>query len=306
MSSRAPGQIGARWAPTRELVHTVFQGVTVLTAVAALLFTARSLDYTADATSATRQQMHLSEQGQISDRFGKAVDQLGQEGENKLSIRLGGIYALERVMRDSADDEPTVIEVLCAFIRTHAPSPLKTPEHVNTSSLDVRAAVTVLARRPNPNANQNQRLDLADTLLGLPGVALSGAHLARTSLFGADLLRADLSGADLSGADLRHANLGGANLQEANLSGAGLIGADLPQAKLSGTNLIGANLINADLQLADLRGADLRGADLRHVDLRGANLSTTNLRDANLDGANVDAATLLPHGVARPTPSPTR
>jgi hypothetical protein len=30
---------------------------------------------------------------------------------------VGGVYALERIMQDSAAAEPTVIEVLCAFIR---------------------------------------------------------------------------------------------------------------------------------------------------------------------------------------------
>ena len=33
---------------------------------------------------------------------------------------IGGIYALERIARDSAKDHPTVMEVLTAFIREHS------------------------------------------------------------------------------------------------------------------------------------------------------------------------------------------
>ena len=39
--------------------------------------------------------------GQITERFTRAVDQLGNE---KMEIRLGGIYALERISRESKKD----------------------------------------------------------------------------------------------------------------------------------------------------------------------------------------------------------
>ena len=51
----------------------------------------------------------LTEQGQVTDRYTKAIEQLGSD---KLDVRIGGIYALERVARDSARDHPTVMEVL--------------------------------------------------------------------------------------------------------------------------------------------------------------------------------------------------
>src|SRR5215469_1940725 len=47
--------------------------------------------------------------GQIADLYSRAIEQLGSD---KLEVRIGGIYALERVARDSAADHPTVMEVL--------------------------------------------------------------------------------------------------------------------------------------------------------------------------------------------------
>jgi uncharacterized membrane protein len=38
----------------------------------------------------------------------------------ELDVRIGGSYALERVVRDSARDHPTVMEVLTAFIGEHS------------------------------------------------------------------------------------------------------------------------------------------------------------------------------------------
>jgi hypothetical protein len=81
-----------------------------LLAAGALLFTARNFA--------------LSREGQVTDRYTKAIEQLGAD---KLDVRIGGIYALERVARDSARDHPTVMEVLTAFIREHSREPWPEP-----------------------------------------------------------------------------------------------------------------------------------------------------------------------------------
>jgi hypothetical protein len=84
--------------------------ITALTAVGALIFTALSLN-------ATRDQVAVAEQGQYTDRYSRTIEQLGQQGEDQLQVRLGAIYALERLARDSPRDQSTIIEVLAAFIR---------------------------------------------------------------------------------------------------------------------------------------------------------------------------------------------
>jgi hypothetical protein len=59
----------------------------------------------------------LTQQGQITDRYTKAIEQLGSD---KLDVRLGGIYALERIATDSQRDHPTVVEVLSASYESTA------------------------------------------------------------------------------------------------------------------------------------------------------------------------------------------
>jgi hypothetical protein len=84
-----------------------------LLAAGALLFTGRTFNL-------SRRTFELTEQGQVTDRYTKAIDQLGSD---KLDVRIGGIYGLERIARDSAKDHPAVMEVLTAFIRDHSPEP---------------------------------------------------------------------------------------------------------------------------------------------------------------------------------------
>jgi hypothetical protein len=67
------------------------------------LFTAGTLIYTGRSFRLSQRTFELTEQGQVTDRFTKAVEQLGSD---KLDVRIGGVYALERVARDSAIDHP--------------------------------------------------------------------------------------------------------------------------------------------------------------------------------------------------------
>jgi hypothetical protein len=183
----------------------------------------------------------LSREGQVTDRYTKAIEQLGSE---KLDVRIGGIYALERIARDSARDHPTVMEVLTAFIREHSREQWPLSEHdtdptpPRTIRPDVQAVVTVVGRRDRRRDIRGRRIDLA-------GAVLIDAHLTS-----ADLTDAILFGADLTGAHLGSADLTGAYLGSANLTGAILFG-----AILTGANLTSANLTSANLILADLTGA---------------------------------------------------
>ena len=140
----------------------------------------------------------LSGEGQVTDRYTKAIEQLGSK---ELDVRIGGIYALDRVARDSARDHPTVMEVLTAFIREHSPA-LEQPADPRSevqerfTRPDVQAAVSVVGRRDVKRDIRPIHLDHAD---------LSGADLTHARLNGAHLRFADLTAADLNGADLNGA-----------------------------------------------------------------------------------------------------
>ncbi len=226
------------------------QTVTTLVGIISVLLVAAGLFYT---NAANRAQQKLTEQGQITDRFGTAINQLGSDN---LDVRLGGVYALERLMHDASADEANIVEVLSAYVRDHTgisavvspPTTSPAPPHPTT---DVQAALTVLGRRPAPARHVN--IDLT----------------------WADIRGADLTGANLTHADLRDADLNGAYLRSANLTGAALRNADLTHAYLRSADLAGAylrydNLTHANLRSAVLTGANLTGANLSGADLTGA------------------------------------
>ena len=268
------------------------------------LFAAAALVFTARNFTLSRRTFELTEQGQVTDRYTKAIEQLGSD---KLDVRIGGIYALERVARDSARDHPTVMEVLTAFIREHSRGAWPEPdpggqEQERSIRSDVQAAVTVVGRRDakrdirpiDLTGAHLARADLRDA--DLARVDLRDADLARVNLRDADLAGADFTRADLQDADLTGAILGGADLTGANLRRASLFGADLAAACLIGTHLIEASLIEASLIGADLRSAHLTRAILPGADLTRANLIEADLTRADLRGADLTGAILRDTG----------
>jgi uncharacterized protein YjbI with pentapeptide repeats len=261
----------------------------------------------------------LFRRGQATDRYTKAIEQLGS---TELDVRIGGIYALEGVARDSARDHPMVMEVLTAFVREHSREQWPPPDSPGTTwktwrgrfrtggrpqerftRPDVQAAVTVLGRRDAGRDIQRIHLNGADlTGADLNDANLSGADLTEVTLRDADLVRADLTGATLRDADLTRADLteaglpsadlGGADLTEATLRGTRLRSADLQATTLTGATLTRADLTSAFLGGADLTEATLAGADLGSADLTRARLFRTDFTRATLGGTTLAEATL--------------
>jgi len=233
-----------------------------------------------------QQQQRAAQDLLISNQVAKGFELLGNK-EKDVTLRLGGIYALEGVMNTSDRYQKSVLEALCAFVREQ--TKLVEPETEEPPTADVQAALSVIGRR-------EVLLDMSNLLLAALFVAavpvdLHNARIPNALLFRAKLSAAVLVGANLSRTYLTFADLNHADLNRANLSGANLYGANLNLAVLNGADLILANLSDAKLSSAILHGADLRAADLTGADLNGADLTGADLREAKyLTQAQLDQA----------------
>jgi uncharacterized protein YjbI with pentapeptide repeats len=279
---------------------TLLQAIAGAILLGGLYFTARTLQI-------NTRTLELNREGQITERFTRAIEQLGQQGTEKLDVRLGGIYALERIAATSKEDHGPVMAVLTAFVREQArwhpdigatparndTPPASEPDYVPTAvrpRADVQAVVTVLGRRNRDFDESGHTLDLSG--VDLRGADLRDAHLERINLREAHLEDSDLGSAYLTGALLR-----GAHLERSILLGAQLGAADLSAAHLEGASLRGARLEDATLGGAHLEGADLADSDLQRAflsqaHLEGTNLSYAHLEDAFLPGAHLARAVL--------------
>jgi hypothetical protein len=218
---------------------------------------------TNQARETTQRTLELTEQGQVTERFTKAIDQLGttdDHGEKVLETRMGAIYALERIASESETDDEPIMEILAAYVRQN--SPLKEAkdqdegdedvgdedefERVTHAAPDIQDCLDVIGRRPRDRVLEDKRR----------------RNLERTDLRGTTFRRANLVSVWFRQADLR-----GAFLREADLMDTSFVGADLRDVLFGeaesyepAKNLIATNFADANLEGADLRGLDLTEA----------------------------------------------
>jgi hypothetical protein len=262
----------------------------------------------------TWRNVRIMEEGKNTERFTRAVDQLGSE---KIAQRVGGIYALERLAEDSGRDRAAILELMCAFLRhrdrmpeeAEDKLPIGAPPHmvemvesnrvmnkamgwVPPAPEDVKAAVAVI-RRNRFNFSSQHVLDLSSA--DLRRVRLEGAKLAGANLYGIFGGNSELKTADLRKSYLAFADLKLANLDRTDLRGATIGGARFDFASLRNADLRGAMLVRRpeyeverDPEIdrlierrpsvhfvhADLRDALVEGLELRRADVRDADLST--------------------------------
>lgn len=196
--SPRPRQPGSDWRYWTQVFASALPG---LAAVIALAFTAQSLRATNTQLAENRQQVDITEQGQITDRFNAAISNLASSNP---VIQLGGIYALQRIMTDSARDQPAVLDVLCDYIRDHDSLPGNPSSHrrwppIQQPPAGIQAALTVIGSR-NPTRDGPALVNLENT--NLADMHMSGAYLAGADMEGANLADADLSDARLATADI--------------------------------------------------------------------------------------------------------
>jgi uncharacterized protein YjbI with pentapeptide repeats len=270
-------------------------------------------------------QTEADRQRRIVETFSKAVEQLGSD---KLEVRVGAIFALERISKESPDDYWTIMEVLAAFVRErvrYITIMARLPERAYFLWLqagrpegrseefwgeavrleghltDIDAIFTVIGRRSAENRQREKdrgwHFDLRGTYPStLPSVFERG-FLANAHLEGANLLEAHLEedifvNAHLEGAFLVNAHLEGANLLEAHLEEAIFVNAHLEGAFLVNAHLEGTNLWMAHFEGAHLWGAHLEQAVLQQAHLEGANLLEAHLEGADLRQAHLEGADL--------------
>ena len=219
-----------------------------------------------------RSQAETSQQGLLNERYQKGAEMLGSD---VLTVRLGGIYALQQLAEEHPEQyHVQVMRLLCAFVR------LPTRDQSLESGQAAIEPGTLLGIRQDVEAIM-QAIGSRSRLR----IALEREVDFRLDLRGADLRGGQLLDADLSRAMFHHAHLSGVNFAHTDLTDSFLSHADLSQAEFHDVNFTRTRIWSANLSGAMLQDADLPGIDFHNAKLVGANLFRANLSGANFQDA---------------------
>lgn len=112
----------------------------------------------------------------VTDLYAKAVEQLGSD---KAPVRLGGMYALERLAQNVSEQRQVIVNVLCAYLRMPYDPDAGTVE--NKQEREVRlTAQRLLANhlRPGEDPDYPVKTFWPEIDLDLTGAALLGLNLS--------------------------------------------------------------------------------------------------------------------------------
>ncbi|MDU9003595.1 pentapeptide repeat-containing protein [Sedimentitalea todarodis] len=245
-----------------------------------------------------------------------------------LEVRIGSVYALERIAQDSPRDHTQIMEILCAYVRHNAPFDPETsiPEDWEDAydeavdadwddgnilipnedvirdwflghdrpREDIQVAMTVIGRRSPLQLALEGHWDSDGNWHGYR-LDLRRTCLTRIDLEGADLANARFTGCQMHGGILHNAQLTRANFHRVEMLGADLRNAQMQGVNLRAAQLQGANLTSAHMNFADIskvhmQGAILREAKLRDTDLGEAQMQGADLWEAQMQGADLNWA----------------
>ena len=260
-------------------------------------------------------QADTAQRGLRNERYQKAVEMLGN---GILAVRLGGIYALQRLTKeDPIQYHIQVMRLFCAFLRH--------PTQASQSHVPHNEMVEIVGGHERA-VNESIRDDVEDVLRAIGTRTKEEIEIESRAgfdlvIYEADLRhlnirdvtsstyvidsknglielnkrrcenlsrihfrRVDFSNTDLSFTNMSHttfwdSKFNRARCEEVDLSSSSWEGGTLEEAKLYNADLSNATMSEIDLTTADLSGANLSGVIFKKV-----NLSGVILRDANLSG----------------------
>ena len=201
----------------------------------------------------------------IEERFKNAISLIGS---NNAATRLGAIYALDHIAKDTYNKEKsytkTIFQILCSYIR----------ETTNNDEYKIKF-------KDKPSVEIQTIIDL-----------LFKSHL--NNFNGYIELQADLSYSYLCGADFNKAHCKGANFSEAHCDGAFFLlanceGADFMEAHFEKADFSKAHCEKADFSRAHCEKAIFYGTICKKADFSRAHCEKADFRRAHCEGAFFNA-----------------
>jgi hypothetical protein len=183
-----------------------------------------------------------------------------------IEVRLGAIYALERIAQDSPRDHIRVMEILCAYIRENVPTkslaPTEPGNNFTAKRTDIQTAIDVIGRRSDQQIaleiQKEYRLDFSQTDLSQYNFNqgnFSGAIFEACRLEATNFTRAKLRGAIFFGSIMNFANF---MLSDLSLARFDKVKINLPEDRVGAFS-------NPLALAATIKGASLAGADLTAI-----------------------------------------
>ena len=291
------------------------------TSIAAQTYYTSLLTKAIEQLGATRD---IKEKYSESDSDGKKiVDREVVRTVPNMEVRLGSIYTLERIARESLQDHISIMEMLCSYIRENSPNYLDIPDKISElmsatplddltfeendeiyrwfatvpgPRIDIIGALTVIGRRTARQIEfeAGKRLDLR------------GAWLVNTHFSSLNLKGVNLDGAHLENVTFFKMNLDDVLFKKAHIARTKFFETQLMGAMFSGVHIKQSQFFNSDISFAQFEDTDFSASTFLQTMMFQAQFIKCGLSNVpfllqtQINMANGDLDTTLPSEIERP------
>lgn len=221
-------------------------------------------------------QQRLAERGQITDRYSKAVEQLGNM--DNVSVRIGGLYALQKVAKDSEEDLPTVQQVIANFIR-------HPPYQKEWAQMEEKIK--------NGSRQYDEYIDCPDIYVAFEVFhsfqAQNLPSLKRTKFKFFDLRQINFSDLDFEESVFSTCYIEHGNLQYCNLDSSSFKDCDLSFSNFSQSSISFCHFLNCTLQ----------GSELSNTFIGWTSFVSSNLEETYLDNSDLSSTSFMGSNISK-------
>jgi uncharacterized protein YjbI with pentapeptide repeats len=284
------------------LATTVFTGIGVAATFMGLAVTFYN----------TVQDRGINIQRLADERLVKSIEQLSND---KIFVRISGIYSLRGVINDSDKNKDAVNAALDSFIiirsaeirsseKQQCPEKINTPKENNylyappksVVHYDLEAALIVVSSTNKDN--NNNAIKYNRTCLNLSGMKLLNINLGGTDFRKSTFKNTDLSNSTLDGSLLSESSFDksifrGSKMNKANLTSAIGKASNFESSELKEAIFTGAVFDYGNFKKANLNGSDLERSSFKYVDFTDATLANANIEKADFLGAKISPKQIL-------------
>lgn len=261
----------------------------------------------------------ISQSNSLNSIYTSAVAQLGENIDTdtpNYSVRIGAIYALERLARDNEEYHQEVMNVLCSYVRINSRNRrgsvaeninerslgnIENMNHMVISYVDVQEALSVLGRR-DISLDKNE-LDLSGCRLymiqlgeaGWDGVNFSNVQFYNMTIRNCSFEKSKFLGSTFNNCGFyesffEEAKMAGAQFNNCIISKTSFEKSNLEQVKIQGQGsvLYEVNFENSILNNLNVIDAELTSCKFNNSHFYGALITSSELLSCEFDGAGLD------------------
>ncbi|ACK66835.1 pentapeptide repeat protein [Rippkaea orientalis PCC 8801] len=190
----------------------------------------------------------LAEDRLVTERFSKAVEQLGSD---KIQTRLGAIYSLEQIAKDSDIYHSIVIGVLTSFLRINS--------HTQLTILEIYTTLKVIQRQTLEKKSSDYNLDFCNAAfsnIDFFEIKFNAANFDRVTFYRCNFKGLYFDKASFYKANFTECFFEGCNFNSSNFEKADFYGCNLKKSNFDGSNFEGVVFDRVDFEKSKFDGSN--------------------------------------------------